>query len=145
MAGDAKPSFGSIVKLGTASNSLTALAKRVSVSVPKLTREAVESTDHGSPDGYAEFIADGVTDGGTLTISGNYIAGDTDDDLCNTIFAAGNCYVSWTANAATGTETFGPVAGVAIEYGPDSLEVKGKQTFTLTIKISGKADQAATV
>lgn len=144
MSGDAKPSFGSIVKLGTASNSLTALSKRTRVTPATRTRDALESTDHGSPDGYTEYIADGVTDGGTITITGNYIAGDTDDDLCNTVFDAGNGYVSWTVNAASGTETVGPVACVFTEYGVDDLDIKGKQTFRLTAKISGKAAQAAT-
>lgn len=144
MAGDAKPSFGSIVKLGTASNSMTALAKRTRVTPAARTRDAIETTDHGSPDGYAEFIADGVTDGGTLTIMGNYIAGDSDDDLCNTVYDAGNGYVSWTVNAATGTETVGPVACVFTEYAVDDLDTKGKQTFRLTAKISGKAAQAPT-
>lgn len=144
MAGDAKPSFGSIVMLGVSSGSLTALSKRFSVGVPKRTRDAIDATDHGSPDGYAEFIADGVTDGGTLNLVMNYIAGDADDDLCNTVFDAGNGFVSWTVNAASGTATLGPVACVFTEYGPDEMAVKGKQTATLVCKISGKAAQAAT-
>ncbi len=145
MAGDAKPSFGSIVKLGTSSGSLTALSKRFDVGVPKRTRDALDATDHGSPDGYAEFIADGVSDGGTLTVNMNFVAGDSDDDLCNTMYDAGNGFVSWTVNAASGSETFGPVACVFTEYGPDNLGTKGKQTATLVCKISGKAVQAATV
>lgn len=141
---DGKPTFGVILKLGTASGSLTALTKRVTVTPPQRTREALDVTDHGSPGGAQEFLPDGTYNPGTLDVEMHYIAGDADDDLCNQMFAAGTCYVSWTANAATGTETFGPAEAVVLSYGESPKPTSGKQMATLSLQISGVVAQAAT-
>lgn len=141
-----KKSFGVILKMGATSGTVTTtIGKTVTVSPPRRTRDAVDVTTHASADGAEEFIADGVYNGGTVELTMNYIAGDADDDACNTAFAAGEYYISWTANAATGTETFGPAKVVVTGYGPNELPVKGKQTATLTCQISGTVAQAATV
>jgi hypothetical protein len=89
-----------------------------------------------------EFMADGVYDPGEVAVSMNYIAGDTNDDACLAALAAtGDYYFQWTANAASGKESF-TAKGVVTSYGLDSLPVKGKQTATMNIKLSGPVTQA---
>lgn len=138
-----KPSFGVVFKMGSTSTPSTTLSNVIEVGPPKTTKEAVETTDHGSPGGAQEFISDGVYDPGELTVSLNYIAGDTNDDACLAALAAtGDYYFQWTANAASGKESF-TAKGVVTSYGLDSLPVKGKQTATMTVKLSGPVTQAA--
>jgi hypothetical protein len=141
---DGKPTFGTILKLGLTNPPTTTLGKRVSIGPPKRTREAVDVTDHDSPQGAQEFIPDGVFNPGTVEIEMNYVAGDADDDLCNAMFAAGTCFISWTSNAATATETFGPAVLVITSYGENPKGTSGKQTATLTGQISGVVAQAPT-
>lgn len=140
----AKKAFGVVLKMGASPEAMTALTKVVTVSPPKRSREAVDATTHGSADGAQEYIPDGTYNPGQVELTMNYVAGDSDDDACNTAFAAGTYYISWTANAATGTETFGPAKVVVLGYGPNELPTTGKQTATLTAQISGTVAQAAT-
>lgn len=138
----AKKTFGTTMRLGAAGGPLTAVSKLVEITPPKMSREALDATTHGSPGGAAEFIPDGVYDPGEIEVSMDYVAGDADDDLFLAAFFAESLYdFEWTANAAAGTETFAQ-SGVVISYGPDPLPVRGKQTATATIKLSGERTQA---
>lgn len=139
----AKPNFGVVFKMGSTATPSTTLTNVFEVGPPKTTREAVDVTDHGSPGGVQEFMADGVYDPGEVAISMHYIAGDANDDACLAALAAtGDYYFQWTANATSGQESF-TGKGVVISYGPDPKPVKGKQTATMTIKRSGPITQAA--
>lgn len=142
MTAKAKPTFGTSLKMGPSGGSLTAVSKLVTLAPPQRERSAEDATTHGSAGGAMEFIADGVFNPGVLTGSINYIAGDADDDLFLAAFASGDLYTfEWTANAATGKEEFS-CDGVLISYGPDELPVRGKQTASFTIQLSGATTQA---
>lgn len=140
----AKPTFGVVLKMGVSSPPSTTLTNVTSVSPPRRSRDALDTTTHGSADGAMEFMPDGVYDPGEMTVSLNYIAGDANDDACLAALAAATTYFfTHTVNAATGTETR-DFKGVVTSYGPDELPVKGKQTASMTIKVSGPVTQAAT-
>lgn len=133
----AKPNFGVVVKLGPTSTPSTTLTNVIEVGPPKPSRDAVDATVHDSAGGAMEFIADGVYDPGTLDISMNYIAGDANDTACLAALAAtGDYYFQFTAAGASATKTF-TSKGVVIEYGADPKPVKGKQTATMKVKLSG--------
>ena len=138
----ARETFGVVFKMGPAGGSLTALAGVTSVSPPNMTREALDVTSHGSANGAAEFIGDGVFDPGELTVSTNYVGGDATDDALIAALTSGDLKdFSFTVNAATGTETI-EFSGIVTSYGPAELGVKGKQSATATIKVSGGLSQA---
>lgn len=140
----AKPTFGVVLKMGASDPPSTTLSNVTSVSPPRRIRDAVDITTHGSSGGAMEFMPDGVYDPGEMTVSLNYIAGDTNDDACIAALAASTAYYfSHTVNAASGSETR-DFMGVVTSYGPDELGVKGKQSASMTIKVSGPVDQAAT-
>ncbi|WP_408585916.1 phage tail tube protein [Novosphingobium sp.] len=133
----AKPSFGCVVKIGSTSTPSTTLTNVIEVSPPKATRDAVDATVHDSAGGAMEFIADGVYDPGDLQITMNYIAGDTNDVACLAALAAtGDYYFQFSATGSTGTKTF-TSKGVVTSYGPETRGVKGKQTATMSVKLSG--------
>ena len=137
MTARAKPTFGTVFKMGPVGGPLVTIPR-----VPTLTPP--HATAHDSTDGAMEFIGDGVFDPGELSISMNYIAGDTSDDAFIAALLDGELRdFSYTVAAATGTETM-EFSGVVTRYGPDELPVKGKQTCTLAVKVSGPITQGAT-
>ena len=128
----AKPTFGTTLRLGASGGALTALTKLVTITPPKISREAVDATTHASEDGAAEYMADGVHDNGEITGTIDYVAGDADDDLLLAAATASGLYdAEFTANAANGTETFS-CSGIFTSYGPDELPVSGNQTSSFT-------------
>ena len=130
-------SFGSIVKIGSSNPPSTTFAGHVEIAPPNRSRDAVDVTDHASPGGAMEYIGDGVYDPGDLAITVNHVSGSPTDVAIDTLFmAGGNCYISWTEKAASGSDTF-TSAGVITSYQVDPLIVKGKQSSKLTIKLSG--------
>lgn len=143
MTDRAKPSFGTVMKMGPVGGALVTIPRTVSINPPRLSREAVDATAHDSPGGAMEVIGDGVYDPGELSGSMNYIAGDTTDDALITAATDGVLRdFSFTVKAATGTETI-EFSGLLTNYGPDELATRGKQSASFTIKVSGPLSQAA--
>lgn len=144
MTARAKPTFGTVFKMGPVGGPLVTIPRVPTLTPPQMTRDPLDATAHDSPDGAMEFIGDGVFDPGELSISMNYIAGDTADDAFIAALLDGELRdFSYTVAAATGTERM-EFSGVVTQYGPDELPVKGKQTATLTVKVSGPITQGAT-
>lgn len=129
--------FGVVFKIGTTSTPSTTIADVFEISPPKTTREAVDVTTHGSASGIMEFIPDGVSDPGELTVQMLYTAASASDTAILTAFSSGDVYYfQWSAKGSASTKTF-TTQGVITEYGPDALPVKGKQTATMKVKLSG--------
>ncbi|MDP3550610.1 MAG: phage tail tube protein [Novosphingobium sp.] len=140
----AKPTFGVVLKIGSSSPPSTTLSNVFSVSPPRTSRDALDVTTHGSAGGVMEFMPDGVVDPGEMTVSLHYIAGDSNDTAClAALAAAAPYYFIHTVNAASGTYNRA-FQGVVTSYGPDELGVKGKQTASMTIKVSGAVTQEVT-
>lgn len=135
MAGTA--SFGTHFKIGVANPPDTLLAGVTRIAPPNLSRDALDVTDHASPGGAMEFIADGVYDPDTIVVSINHVRGSVTDEKCRTMFlSTPNCFVEWSENTSTDSETM-VSAGVVTGYQVGELDLKGKQTATLTVKLSG--------
>lgn len=133
----AATNFGIDFKIGASSPPTTTLADVFEVGPPKATRDAVDVTTHTSASGAMEYIGDGVYDPGELTVSMNYIAASATDIAClSALSAAAPWFFRWTAKKATGTATF-TAQGVVTEYGQDGVPLKGKQTATMKVKLSG--------
>lgn len=129
--------YGVVFKMGTTSTPNTTIADVLEVGPPKISRDAVDVTTHGSAGGAMEAIPDGVYDPGELTVQMLFTAASASDTAILTAFSAGSLYYfQWTAKGASATKTF-TTQGVITEYGPDALPVKGKQTASMKIKLSG--------
>ena len=137
----ARETFGTVVKIGTANPPTTTLAGVVSVDPPSIEGGTEDVTSHDSVGGAMEFIPDAVYDPGALTITVNHVKGSATDAACRAaVTSRVMYYVQWTENAASGSETL-QAAGVPVSYKVNELPVKGKQTATLSIKLSGVIDE----
>jgi len=131
-------SFGTTFKIGLTNPPGTELLGVTDISPPDLARDAVDVTDHKSAGGAMEFIADGVYDPGQLVVTMNHEKGSATDLACRDFFFnTPDVYVQWTENASSGSETL-TSAAVVTNYSVDSLQVKGKQSAKLTLKLSGE-------
>jgi len=135
--------FGVVFKIGTTATPSTTLADVFNVSPPKQSRDAVDITVHGSAGGAMEFVADGIYDPGELTVEMNFIANSATDIACLAALAASaNYFFQWSAKTSTGTLRTFTTQGIVTSYGPDALPIKGKQTATMTVKLSGPVTAA---
>ncbi|MDT3395433.1 phage tail tube protein [Streptomyces sp. B1866] len=57
--------------MATPTATFTAIANVTSITPPALARETLDTTTHGSPDGWREYIG-GLKDGGEVSIDINY-------------------------------------------------------------------------
>jgi hypothetical protein len=129
--------FGTIFKIGLANPPTTELLGVTDIAPPEFSRDAVDVTDHKSADGAMEFISDGVYDPGQLVVTMNHEKGSATDDACRDFFLnTPDCYVQWTENAASGSETL-TSAAVVTNYASEQIGTKGKQVARLTVKLSG--------
>lgn len=140
----AKNTFGSVVKLGPAGGSLTAVAKLTNIEPGGRTREMQDVTTHDSEDGAQEVIPQGTYKNEPFSIEGLWILGSADDDRLIAAIENGELLdYEIIAKASTGTET---EAGscYAGEYKPGALGTDGKQTYSATLHPTGVKTQAAT-
>lgn len=137
----AKIAFGAELWLGPAGGTLVKVAELLSVAPPKRTRALEDATTHDSAGGAQEFIGQGIYDPGEISASVHYIAGSTGDDALVLAVTDGELR-DWkiVAKSADDTEDL-EGSGFVTEYGPDELQVQGKQTASLTIKVSGEISQ----
>jgi hypothetical protein len=120
----------------------TLVAELLSITPPKQSRGMIDATTHDSIGGAEEVISEGTYDPGTMTLSVNYIArtvGDIAMTLSMTSGALQN--IKLLVKTATGFESW-TFSGYVTEYGPDDMPVKGKQTASLTLKVSGAITKA---
>jgi Lambda phage tail tube protein, TTP len=131
-------SFGTHFKIGVTNPPDTKLLGVKRIAPPNLSRNAIDVTDHDSPGGAMEFIADGVFDPDTLVVTINHQRGSATDTKCRDMFlTTPNCFVEWGENTSTDSENM-VSAAVVTSYQVSELDVKGNQTATLTIKLSGE-------
>lgn len=139
----AKNTFGAQLWMGPAGGSIVKLAELLTFTAPRITRDVEDATNHDSPGGAEEFISNGVYNSGEIPFQGHYVAGSTLDDALRTASTTGALQdIKLVPKAATGTEDL-EGSGYIIDYGPDEFPVKGKQTFSGTLKLTGPTTQAA--
>lgn len=138
----AKTTFGRELWMGPSGGALVLFAELRSVTPPKPKRDTEDATTHDSPLGAEEVISQGTYDPGDVAASFNYIAGSVDDLRCIDAFVDGvvrDFKIVVKAAAGTADQTF---SGFVLEYGPDDMPVKGLQTSSLMVKVSGPVVQA---
>lgn len=141
----AKTSKGIVLKMAVSGGAVAAIAELFSISPPVIERASIDATTHDSAGDAMEFISEGVYDPGEIQIQGHYVAGSAGDDLLVAALTGGGGHdYEIVVKAATGTETLSG-ACIVTSYGPDGMEVQGKQTFSATLKLSGAITQAATI
>lgn len=142
----AKTTFGTKVYMNPSPAPATALvAELLSVTPPRASRDVIDATTHDSVGGAEEVIPEGTYDPGQMPLSVNYIAGSTGDAAMTTAMTGGALQnVKLTVKTATGYQDW-TFSGYVTEYGPDDMPVKGKQTASLTLKVSGAITKAAAV
>ena len=124
---------------GASPEVFTALAEITNITPPQLSRDTVDATHQGSPDGYREFIG-GLRDSGEVSLEMNWIAGSTTDTTLLTDFDSDdpvNYRITFN-DADTTTATF---AGFVTGYTPNS-PMEDKQSASVTIKVTGKVTWA---
>lgn len=118
---------------GEAVEAFTAIADVTNLSGPGLSRETLDVTSHGSPDGWMEFLG-GLKDPGEVTADINYQPALHDvlvDDFDDT--APRNYQIVFPDTAAT-TWTFG---ALITGFEPES-PYDDKAAASLTFKVTGK-------
>lgn len=141
----AKTTFANKVFMAAAPTApTTAIAELLDFSPPKGTRDTIDATTHDSPGGAEEVIAEGTYNPGEMTIEMNYIARSAGDLAFTAAFTGGVLQnFKLQLKTSTGTEDW-TFSGYVTEYGPDAMPVKGKQTATASVKVSGAITKAAT-
>ena len=139
----AKTTFGNKVFMNPSPTAATlAVAELLDFSPPKPSRDTIDATTHDSPGGAEEVIAEGTYDPGELTLEMNYIARSAGDTALTTALIGGALQnIKMSVKTAIGTEDW-TFSGYLTEYGPDAQPVKGKQTATATVKVSGAITKA---
>lgn len=133
-----KPIPGYGTTLSRAGNTI---ARTIKFGGPKKKRAMIDVSGHDSPDGYLEFIP-GMKDGGSVTIDGSFIPGDTNGQVgLEADFEAGTLQsfvltlpgniATWTFNAYV--EEFGTDEPYADKVPfAASLRIDGKPTLGIT-------------
>jgi len=98
-------------------------------------------TSHDSSGATSDFITDGVYDPGEISGTVHYIANSTNDTALITAMTGGAKQdYSIVVKKAGGTATIAG-SGYLTKYGPDGLNVQGKQTASFTFKRTGAHTQ----
>jgi predicted secreted protein len=127
----AKSGFGTTLKWNG-----ELVGEGLTIAGPNQSMDAIEASNHDSPDGFREFLA-GMRDGGEITFEGNWIPhSDADQVTMNTDFQAGTSreviITLPTSMATTWTATCFITA-----YEP-SYPYDDKIGFSVTLKVTGK-------
>lgn len=139
----AKTTFGTKVYMDAAPTAAaTLIGELLTVTPPKMSRATIDATSHDSVAGAEEVIAEGTYDPGQMPLTVNYIARSA-ADLAMTAAMTGGALqnVKVQVKTAAGVENW-TFSGIVTDYGPDDMPVKGKQTATMTLKVSGAITKA---
>lgn len=121
---------------------LGSLLKRGSTAIPEITdisitpeRADIDVTSHDSTAPAAEYIA-GLLNGGTVTFSGNFLPGSTNQKLLTTdLFSSAGTVTTWSIVWIDGPVTWSFSAYVK-SFSP-TARVADKLAFTGSLKVTG--------
>ena len=120
---------------------LVAVAELLTLNPAQFTRALLDVTTHDSSGATSDFITDGTYDPGEISGTVHYIANSTNDTAMNTAMTGGAKQdYSMVVKKAGGTATI-TGSGYLTKYGPDGLNVQGKQTASFTFKRTGAHTQ----
>jgi hypothetical protein len=145
MATNAKNTFGSELWIAASGGALVKVAELMDIGQPSFARNSQDATTHESPGGWMERIGDGVIETGQITFEGHYIPLSAGDTAIRGFMVSGEL-IDYEIRMK-GTSASGKVAhdgsGYLVAYTPNSLPVRGKQTFNGAIDPTGVIGQAA--
>lgn len=140
----AKKSFGAqLLMAADGVTPLVLVAELLTLQPPVLERATIDVTTHDSASQAMEFITEGIYDPGEVSGQVHYIAGSAGDDAMIAALTGGGLHdfeIVLKAASSTEDQTF---SGYVTSYGPDQMEINGKQTASFTIKVTGAITQAA--
>lgn len=129
----ARKSYGVKLKRGD-----TYVAKVLTLTPPKITRDDMDVTDHDSPDGFQEWIP-GMKDGGEVPFTVHLIpTNDTQKDLATAQDT--DDPEPWTIEFPTVPKLYINFNGYVNEFGPGDTPVDGVLTYECKIKVTGKPE-----
>lgn len=106
------------------------------ITPPGVTRDAIDATHLGSPEGYKEFIA-GMKEGGEASLTVNYVPSATDRLLAG--FDAGRirCAINFPAFAGSPAVTL-TFTAIVTAWNLNDVVAADKMSATFTCKCSGR-------
>lgn len=142
MTVSAKLSKGAVFAIApTGVTPLVAVAELLTLNPAQFTRALLDVTTHDSSGATSEFITDGIYDPGEISGQVHYIANSTNDlAMITAMTGGGKQDYSLTVKTAAGTAAI-TGSGYLTKYGPDGLNVQGKQTASFTLKRTGSHTQ----
>lgn len=126
----ARSAFGTI--LSREGHEISELTRIDSLNI---TVETIDVTSHQSPDGYKEFIA-GLTDGGEVSIEGNFISGDTNGQIGLASDLNAKTIQDYAITFPDATTWAFKALVTAFRIG--EADAEGKLSFSATLKVTGK-------
>lgn len=134
-------SKGATFSIVPSGGGLVAVAELLTLNPAQFTRALLDVTSHDSSGATSDFITDGIYDPGEISGTVHYIANSTNDTALITAMTGGAKQdYSIVVKKAGGTATIAG-SGYLTKYGPDGLNVQGKQTASFTFKRTGAHTQ----
>ena len=110
-----------------------------SISGPRQSSADINITNHDSPNGWNEYVG-GLREGGTVTLSGNFISENAIQKLVMTDFENATV-LQWKMVSAGTTGTTWTFEAKVQEYGPDS-PFDNAASWSFTLKLAGQVTRA---
>lgn len=126
----------------TPTETFTAIANVTNIGGPDRSRETIDVTAHDSPGGWMEFIG-GLKNGGEISLDLNYDPRETTHDLDDDFDDAEPRNYQIILLPGSADEHTWSISGVMTGLG-DEFPYDDKMGRTVTIKVSGKPELAAT-
>lgn len=132
--------FGTLFKMGDGATPeiFTTVAEVFDISGPSMSKDAIETTHHGSTNGWREFIS-GLKDGGEVTLSMNFLPqNSTQDDSTGVISQlSGDTVDNYQVVLPDDDETTITFAAVVTAF-EIAEPVDDRLTADATFKVSGQ-------
>ncbi|MEU8264914.1 phage tail tube protein [Micromonospora sp. NPDC048999] len=136
--------FGTQFKRGDGKSpeAFTAIANVTSISGPERSRETIDVTNHGSPDGWKQYIGS-LKDGGEVSLDLNYDPAEDTHDLDDDFDDDAPRSYQIVILPGTENEHTWSIKGILTKVG-DEFPYDDKMGRSITIKVSGKPTLAKT-
>lgn len=116
------------------------IAELTSIGGVEITLDTVEVTSHESASSFREYLPT-LFDSGEIAIEGNYYPGDTNGQAAMSTDFLAKSKKELILNPSDDAWSY-TADGYITAYKVESMEIDGKQNFSATIKITGKATLA---
>lgn len=128
--------YGTLIKIGDGASPevFDTIDEAYSIGPVASSVDLVDFTHHESPSGFAEFKPSGVQEGDEIAVECNNVPGNTSQNLVRTAHAD-KTTDNWQVILNNG-QTFA-FAAIVIREETDPGEIRGKQIFRFTIKVTG--------